>query len=91
MLRVTVYEDSGEVRLQLEGQLAGLWVREVEHCWRTAERDNRRRNLTVDLGDVDFVDGAGEQLLVAMHHHGVALIATGLMVKGMVSRITGQR
>lgn len=91
MLRVTLYEDSSEVRLHLEGRLAGLWVREVEHCWNTVERDNCGRALTVDLGDVDFVDGAGEQLLVSMHQHGVALIATGLMAKGIVSRITGQR
>jgi anti-anti-sigma regulatory factor len=91
MLRVTVQVDSRGLRLRLEGRLAGPWVTEVEHCWQTVRQDKRGRALTVDLRDVDFVDHAGEQLLASIYEDGARLIATGLMIKGLVSRITGER
>jgi hypothetical protein len=90
MLRVTVHVDSGGWRLRLEGRLAGPWVSEVEHCWQTLREDTRGRALTIDLRDVDFVDRAGEQLLALIYEHGARLVATGLMTKGLVSRITGE-
>jgi anti-anti-sigma regulatory factor len=91
MLRITVQVDSPGLRLRLEGRLAGPWVAEVEHCWQTVRQDKRGRPLTVDLRDVDFVDHAGEQLLASIYEDGARLIATGLMIKGLVSRITGER
>ncbi len=89
MLRVTIHDSSSELRLHLEGKLAGPWVREVELCWQTAQSVTADRTVTVDLRDVDFVDSAGERVLAAMHEQGVRLLAGGLMTQGVVSKITG--
>jgi len=91
MLRVTVHIDSCDLRLRLEGRLAGPWVTEVEQCWQTLRQDRRGRAVTVDLRDVDFVDRAGEQLLTSIYQHGAKLMASGLMTQGLVSRITCER
>ena len=91
MLRVTVHIDSCNLRLRLEGRLAGPWVTEVEQCWQTLRQDRRGRAVTVDLRDVDFVDRAGEQLLTSIYQHGAKLMASGLMTQGLVSRITCER
>jgi hypothetical protein len=32
MLRITVHDNPGALTFQLEGKLAGPWVREVEEC-----------------------------------------------------------
>jgi hypothetical protein len=90
MLRVTIYDGSSELKLRLEGRLAGPWVREVELCWQAAQSITRNRTVTIDLREVDFVDSDGEQLLAAMYRHGATLLAAGPMTKDMVSRIAGQ-
>ncbi len=35
MLKITVQHSPSEVRLKLEGNLAGAWVTELEDCWRS--------------------------------------------------------
>jgi len=44
MLRISTHEDDKKVRLQIEGALAGSWVKELELTWRkeraTLDRDN---------------------------------------------------
>jgi len=90
MLRVTIHDGRDELRLRLEGRLAGLWVREVERCWQMAQSQTNHRNVTVDLRDVDFVDSAGEQLLADMYQHGATLVALGPMTRSVVSRIRGE-
>jgi hypothetical protein len=89
MLRISIYDSPGEMRLRLEGRLAGPWVREAELCWETTRSTAGSRTTIVDLRDVDFVDCAGEQLLGNMHQHGVTLIATGAMMHQMVLEIAG--
>jgi hypothetical protein len=90
MLRITIHDSPGDFRLHLEGRLAGPWVQEVERCWQTAQSAGRNGPLTVDLRDVDFVNAAGEQLLAAMHQHGVRFLAASPMMKSLVARITGE-
>lgn len=90
MLRVTIHDGPGELRLQLEGRLAGPWVCEVERCWQKAQSLTCNRTVTIDLREVDFVDPAGEQVLADMHEHGATFLATGLMTKNVVARITGE-
>ena len=88
MLRVTVVDDPGELRLRLEGRLAGPWVQEVELCWQTMRSLLGGRSVTVDLRDVDFIDSAGEQALASMHKNGAILLATGPLTTNVVARIT---
>ena len=63
MLKITLHDSAGEFRLKLEGRLSGLWVHELEQCWKTASSTTQGRKTVVDLGEVDFVDPAGESLL----------------------------
>ncbi len=87
MLRITVHDSASELRLHLEGRLAGPWVREVALCWETAQSIAGSRTVLVDLCAVDFVDGEGEQLLVSMHRKGVMLRAAGPMMTYLIEEI----
>ncbi len=56
MLRVTIHDSADELRLRLEGRLAGAWVREAALCWETAQSTVAGRRVVVDLQNVLFVD-----------------------------------
>ncbi len=90
MLRITIHDSSSELRLHLEGKLAGAWVRELNHCWKTAQSTVRERAATVDLRNVDFVDQAGELLLAEMQGDGAKLLAASPMMAHLVREITGK-
>ena len=70
MLRVTVHDSPGLLGLQLEGKLAGAWVRVVEDCRQHALAGGRRRRVRFDLTGVTFIDAAGKAYLAAMHRQG---------------------
>ncbi len=72
MLKITIHDAAGQRRLELEGRLAGVWVSELEHCWRTAQASHPNRTLAVDLTSVTFIDQAGRYLLRLMHRDGCA-------------------
>ena len=88
MLRVTIYDSAVELRLHLEGRLAGAWVREAALCWKTAQSTVAERRVVVDLQDVAFVDAVGEQLLRATHHDGAELRAACPMMAHLIEEIT---
>ncbi len=87
MLRITPQEYDGTVRLKLEGMLKGVWVSEVERCWRKASSD-KNKALIVDLTDVAFVDAAGRYLLALMHAHGASFVAVTPLMTELVVEIT---
>ncbi len=87
MLRVTTEEKDGEVRLRLEGRLAGPWVEEVERSWRAALAALGSRRLVVDLEEVDFVDAAGQELLAEMDRQGARLRAGCPLMRYLISGI----
>jgi len=89
MLRITIHEADGPLRLELEGRLAGAWVCELEQCWRTAKASHPNRKCSVDLTSVTFIDQAGWYLLQLMHLDGVSLVASGLMLQDILDYITG--
>ncbi len=89
MLRVTIQQDAIELRLFLEGRLAGPWVQEVELCWQRARSAIQGKTVIVDLSAVDYVDDDGERLLTVLHEHGAKLIACGPLTKHLVAEITG--
>ena len=47
MLRITVHDSPRTLTFQLEGRLAGPWLRELEECWQNALADPTDWNLTV--------------------------------------------
>jgi outer membrane protein TolC len=89
MLRVTakVEEEQGKVTLKLEGKLAGPWVDEFEHCWRSTLE--KWKDVVVELVGVTFIDSKGKCLLAKIHRQGAKLIGTGLMTKSIIEEICG--
>jgi anti-anti-sigma regulatory factor len=89
VLKITIHDTDGHLRLELEGRLAGAWVCELEHCWYTAKASHPKRGCAVDLTGVTFIDQAGRYLLQLMHRDGVSFIASGLMRQDVLDQITG--
>ena len=85
MLKITTRMMAGLVILELEGKLAGLWVRELEVCWRTAVTQNTV--VRVDLSAVMFIDTDGKELLDRMYRQGTELVAKGCLNKCIVEGI----
>jgi anti-anti-sigma regulatory factor len=88
MLRITVHDNPGTLTFQLEGRLAGPWVRVLEDCWQRTLAGQRQPILRVDLTEVTFIDGAGQACLAALYRQGAELIAADCLMKGIVEEIT---
>ena len=63
MLRITTHDNPDCLTFQLEGKLAGPWVRELEDCWQKTLAGPRRPVVRVDLRGVTFLDAAGKEFL----------------------------
>jgi anti-anti-sigma regulatory factor len=87
MLRITVHDNPESLTFQLEGRLAGTWVREVEECRQRALAGRRRSALHFDLAGVTFIDDAGKAYLALMHRLGAEFIATDCVTKAVVAEI----
>ena len=87
MLKITLHDSALEFRLKLEGRLSGPWVHELEQCWMTASSTTHGRKTVLDLGEVDFVDPAGESLLAHMHAEGVELVAVTPLIRAVLQEI----
>ena len=70
MLRITVHDKPGALTFQLEGRLAGPWVRVLEECWQSVLARQRQPTLHVDLTGVISIDAAGRACLAALHRQG---------------------
>src|SRR5437868_9743475 len=88
MLRITVHDNPESVTFQLEGRLAGAWVREVEECRQRMLADHRRPSVRFDLAGVTFIDDAGKAYLAAMHCQGAEIVAADCLTKAIVAEIT---
>jgi hypothetical protein len=87
MLRITVQPEWNHIRLNLEGDLAGIWVSEVEDSWRATNSMRGGRPLYVDLKGVEHIDRAGRYLLGLLHCSGAHLIASGISTTELVRRL----
>jgi hypothetical protein len=87
MLKITLHDSAGECRLKLEGRLCGLWVQELEQCWKTASSTTHHRKTIVDLGEVDFVDLPGQHLLSEMYANGVKMEAVTPLICSVLKEI----
>jgi ABC-type transporter Mla MlaB component len=74
MLKLTIHDNAEMLRFQLEGKLAGAWVRELEQCWRTASSTLGSRALQVDVRHVTDMDDAGRALLLQLRSSGADLV-----------------
>ncbi len=88
MLRITVHDNPESVTFQIEGRLAGAWVREVENCRQRMLAGLRRSAIRFDLAGVTFIDAAGKAYLEAMHRQGAEFVAADCLTKAIVAEIT---
>jgi len=89
MLKITLHDTPGQLRLVLEGRLARAWVCGLEHCWHTAKESHPNTKFSADLTGVTFIDQAGRYLLQLMYRDGVSLVASGLMLQDLLDHMTG--
>jgi hypothetical protein len=89
MLKITIHDAAGPLRIELEGWLARAWVCELEHCWHTAQARHPNRPLAVDLTGVTCIDRAGRYLLQWMHRDGVRLVRSGLLLQDLWDHLRG--
>ena len=87
MLKITMQIAAGVMTFELEGKLAGPWVKELELCWRTAASTQQIHPVRVDLSSVTFIDEEGKSLLDRMYQEGAKLVATGCLNKCIVEGI----
>ena len=88
MLRITVHDKPRALTFQLEGKLAGPWLRELEACWQSNLNQQRKAILRVDLTGVTFIDAAGQACLAALHRQGAEIVAADCLTKAVVAEIT---
>jgi ABC-type transporter Mla MlaB component len=90
MLRITVHDKPPVLTFQLEGELAGPFVRELEECWQRALALQPEPILRVDLTGVTFIDEAGKACLAALHRQEAEFVAADCLTKAIVAEITHQ-
>src|ERR1700726_3004220 len=88
MLRITVHDRPESLTFQLEGRLAGPWVREVEECRQRTLAGRRGIAVRLDLAGVTFIDAVGKAYLAAMHRLGAEFVAVDCLTKAVVAEIT---
>ncbi len=88
MLKISMQIAAGVMTFELEGKLAGPWVKEMELCWRSAAGTQQIYPVRVDLSSVTFIDEDGKELLRKMYQEGAKLVATGCLNKCIVEGIT---
>jgi hypothetical protein len=87
MLKVTIKQADSAETWELEGKLAGDWVKELDRCWK--ERSSPAGvPLQVHLKTISYIDAAGKQLLAEMHGRGVEIKGCGCMTTAVIEEIT---
>ena len=87
MLRITIHDNPEVLTFQLEGRLAGAWVREAEECRQRTLAGRRRLAVRVDLVGVTFIDAVGKVWLADMHRLGAEFVAADCLTKAVVAEI----
>jgi hypothetical protein len=87
MLRINSRTELSGIIFELEGSLAGPWVRELEQCWEKAQQKDQ--SIKVMLKAVPFVDSEGRKLLARMHASGAEFTAEGCMTRAIIEDIVG--
>lgn len=87
MLKITVQAEPDEVRMKLEGDLAGTWVADLEECWRSTRASSAGKPACLDLTGVTRVDDAGRYLLALIHGNGARMVSTGVAMNELLDSI----
>jgi len=88
MLRITVHDKPRALTFQLEGTLAGPWVRELKECWQSTLASQPKATLRVDLTGVTLIDDSGKACLAEMHQQGAEFVTADCLTNAIVDEIT---
>jgi len=80
MIRIEIHESANEMTFQVEGRLAGAFVRELEQCWKGSEKRRRISKVAIDLRSVTGVDDAGRYLVRLLIRDGATLVGPPLLM-----------
>lgn len=85
MLRITqVSEDSDSVCLKVEGRVIGDWVSELDRACGSCL--SQRRQITLDVSDVTYIDRRGVETLKRILGERVRLTGANLLVQALMGR-----
>lgn len=85
MLRITqVSEDSDSVCLKVEGRVIGDWVSELDRTCGSCLV--RKRQITLDISDVTYIDRRGVETLKRILGENVRLTGANLLVRALLGR-----
>jgi hypothetical protein len=63
LLKITVQEEDKEIKITLEGRVAGPWVAELGRVWSETAPRLGKRAVSIDLRNVIFADAEGKRVL----------------------------
>ena len=88
MLRISFQFLEDDVHLKLEGRLADQWADELHRLVvRTLAGQGKNARLEVNLDDVTFVDGCGEEVLKWLSRIGAHFLADSASSQWLCDRI----
>jgi anti-anti-sigma regulatory factor len=91
MMKILTKEVGGRIILEVEGRLSGVFVPELENCWKALCATQSDRTILLDLKNVTCIDRTGRNLLQSMHSRGVGFLRAGLAVQDILEEIAEQQ
>src|SRR5258708_6547994 len=88
MLRITVHDEPRALTFQLEGRLAGPWLRGLEPCRPNPPAGPPQPVLRADPPGVTSINWAGKACLAVLHGQGAEFVAADCLTKAIVAEIT---
>jgi anti-anti-sigma regulatory factor len=87
VLRISVRRVEKMTTIQLEGDLVGPWVDELEACWAEVVAAEPHEAVVVDLTEVISIDEAGKELLARICRRGAEFVAEDCLMRSIVEEI----
>jgi anti-anti-sigma regulatory factor len=88
MLRAMITDTPFEQKWVLQGRLCNQWAADLKERWDSTRSTREGRKCTVDLEDVIFVDGQGEDVLLEMLTEGAQLRASRAYMKHILAGLS---
>jgi len=76
MLNIRIDESADEIRMTLQGQIAGPEVPELNRAWAEVAPRLHQKRLAIDLGTVTHSDPTGMQALIEIYDRTRARLLT---------------
>ena len=75
----------------MHGCLTSCWVDELRQAWKRNHQGGRRRECTVDLDQVTYIDECGERLLRELWEEGARITASGVYNRRVIEQTCANR